>query len=134
MRDDHGSNRTSIRPGHDPGPSPASIDPRLVDVRLRDPRLTVGLLIAFAFAHPGWREAHVGLPAALPDQAAAEASGSPCDDHEGFHRLDGRSYLDRTTLTPMPGGTVTQVIEVSREGGRSWEVTFDARYLISEGG
>ena len=41
---------------------------------------------------------------------------------------DGSRYLDRTTLTPEPGGTVRQVIEASRDQGRSWTVVFDGRY------
>jgi hypothetical protein len=41
---------------------------------------------------------------------------------------DGTSHLDRTTLTPLPGGRVHQVIEVSRDGGKKWEVTYDAEY------
>lgn len=45
----------------------------------------------------------------------------------------GRTYLDRTTLTPMPDGSVEQVIEVSRDGGKRWQVTFDARYVKPEG-
>lgn len=41
---------------------------------------------------------------------------------------NGRSYLDRTTLTPLPDGRVWQRIEVSRDRGRTWETTFDAEY------
>ena len=37
--------------------------------------------------------------------------------------------LDRTTLTPMPGGRVRQLIEISRNGGTSWITTFDAIYV-----
>lgn len=40
----------------------------------------------------------------------------------------GGSYLDRTTLTPIPGGRVRQVIEVSRDEGTTWSVVFDAVY------
>lgn len=36
--------------------------------------------------------------------------------------------LDRTTLTPVRDGTVRQVIEISRDGGTTWSVTFDAVY------
>jgi hypothetical protein len=43
------------------------------------------------------------------------------------HR-DGTSHLDRTTLTPLTGDRVRQVIEISRDGGKTWEVTFDAEY------
>jgi hypothetical protein len=38
------------------------------------------------------------------------------------------TVLDRTTLTPRPDGTVRQVIEVSRDGGTTWETGFDAIY------
>jgi len=41
---------------------------------------------------------------------------------------DGRSYLDRTTLTPLDDGSVRQHIEISRDG-ETWETTFDARYV-----
>jgi hypothetical protein len=41
---------------------------------------------------------------------------------------DGTSYLDRTTLTPLTGDRVRQVIEISRDGGKTWQVTFDAEY------
>jgi quercetin dioxygenase-like cupin family protein len=40
----------------------------------------------------------------------------------------GGSYLDRTTLTPLPDGRVRQLIEISRDRGESWESTFDALY------
>ena len=42
--------------------------------------------------------------------------------------LDGKSHLDRTTLTPLPGGRVHQVIEISRDAGKTWETVFDAEY------
>ena len=41
----------------------------------------------------------------------------------------GRSVLDRTTLTPLPGGRVRQVIEQSEDGGRTWRTGFDAVYV-----
>lgn len=37
--------------------------------------------------------------------------------------------LDRTTLTPMTGGKVRQLIEISRNGGMTWITTFDAIYV-----
>jgi hypothetical protein len=42
----------------------------------------------------------------------------------------GRTYLDRTTLTPQEGGRVKQVVEVSRDGGSTWKTTFDAVYIL----
>ena len=44
---------------------------------------------------------------------------------------DGRTILDRTTLTPMPGGEVRQLIEISADGGITWQATFDGRYRRS---
>lgn len=41
---------------------------------------------------------------------------------------DGRTILDRTTLTPMKDGRVHQVIEDSKDGGTSWVSGFDANY------
>ncbi len=41
---------------------------------------------------------------------------------------DGKSHLDRTTLTPLAGGRVHQTIEVSRDSGTSWKMVFDAEY------
>lgn len=42
--------------------------------------------------------------------------------------LDGKSHLDRTTLTPLAGGRVHEVIELSRDNGKTWETVFDAEY------
>lgn len=40
----------------------------------------------------------------------------------------GQSYLDRTTLTPLEGGDVRQLIEISTDAGANWRPVFDARY------
>jgi|SRR5664279_4106445 hypothetical protein len=40
----------------------------------------------------------------------------------------GGSHFDRTTLQPMSGGRVRQTIEISRDGGKSWEIVYDAEY------
>ena len=37
-------------------------------------------------------------------------------------------WLDRTTLTPLENGEVRQVIEISRDGGETWNPTFDGVY------
>ena len=42
--------------------------------------------------------------------------------------LNGGSHLDRTTLTPLTQDKVHQVIEISRDAGKTWEVVFDAEY------
>lgn len=38
-------------------------------------------------------------------------------------------YLDRTTLIPLPGGRVRQVIEISIDGGVTWNAGFDGLYI-----
>ncbi|HEV2644653.1 MAG TPA: hypothetical protein VGT98_18210 [Candidatus Elarobacter sp.] len=43
------------------------------------------------------------------------------------------TVLDRTTLTPRPDGTVRQVIEVSVDGGATWNTGFDAIYTRGGG-
>jgi hypothetical protein len=41
---------------------------------------------------------------------------------------DGREIPDRTTLTPLSDGTVHQVIEYSKDHGKTWVTSFDAIY------
>lgn len=57
------------------------------------------------------------------------------DPPEGSVRFQGvvrhqasDPWLDRTTLTPLENGQVRQLIEVSEDGGESWNPTFDAVY------
>jgi hypothetical protein len=56
-------------------------------------------------------------------------------DEEGAMRFEGErtapggdAVPTRMSLTPLPGGTVRQVIEESRDGGATWQVGFDAVY------
>jgi hypothetical protein len=42
---------------------------------------------------------------------------------------DGRAFLDRTTLTPLEDGRVRQVIEISANGGETWQQRFDGTYV-----
>ena len=46
----------------------------------------------------------------------------------GHAYVGDRVLADRTTLTPLPGGRVRQVIEQSRDGV-DWRVGFDAVYV-----
>jgi hypothetical protein len=43
-------------------------------------------------------------------------------------RTGGEAYLDRTTLTPNPDGTVRQWIQISTDNGEMWTTVFDAIY------
>ena len=42
---------------------------------------------------------------------------------------DGSHVLDRTTLAPLSENRVQQIIEQSRDGGETWQKTFDAVYV-----
>ena len=45
------------------------------------------------------------------------------------HALAGAERIpDRTTLAALADGSVSQLIEHSRDGGTTWEVSFDAIY------
>lgn len=68
-------------------------------------------------------------PGGLKEKRLVEGYGGPGVRFQGEIPLgDGESYLDRTTLLPQQNGTVRQIIEISRDGGESWETTFDAVY------
>ena len=45
---------------------------------------------------------------------------------------DGRSVLDRTTLTPLEDGRVRQLIEWSRDGGVNWQESFHGVYVPAD--
>ena len=38
------------------------------------------------------------------------------------------AWLDRTTLTPVSGGEIRQLIEISHDNGETWSATFDGVY------
>jgi len=42
---------------------------------------------------------------------------------------DGKKILDRSTLKPVSADRVHQRIELSRDGGKTWEVDWDADYV-----
>ena len=47
---------------------------------------------------------------------------------QGSYSVSGQQVEDRTTLLPLPDGTVKQVIERSMDGGRTWNTGFSAIY------
>jgi hypothetical protein len=46
---------------------------------------------------------------------------------------DGKKILDRSTLKPLSADRVHQRIELSRDGGKTWEVNWDADYVRQKG-
>lgn len=43
--------------------------------------------------------------------------------------FEGESFPDRTTLTKNPDGSISQLIEFSSDGGKTWQTGFEARYV-----
>lgn len=87
------------------------------------------------YVGPGgrWQQVWVTVAATRPG-GTKEKAERPAPDDGGMRfegRIEGRdgtTWLDRTTLTPLPDGSVRQLIEVSMDGGESWRATFDAVY------
>jgi hypothetical protein len=80
-----------------------------------------------------WRQVWVTTGATQPGGVKEKRLAERLDD--GSVRFVGEipvagggSYLDRTTLTPLEGGRVRQLIEISTDDGRTWQATFDAVY------
>jgi hypothetical protein len=76
-----------------------------------------------------WKQVWIQPPAVVKEKLSRPQP-------EGAVRFEGRVFLpdgreipDRTTLTPLPDGRVRQVIEFSRDAGRTWTVGFDAIYV-----
>lgn len=76
-----------------------------------------------------WVTGRAAAPGGVKEKTLIETSESGGLRFQGTIPLaSGGSYLDRTTLTPLAGGEVRQLIEISRDGGRTWKPTFDAIY------
>lgn len=77
-----------------------------------------------------WVTARATRPGGLKEKTLVADYGGPGVRFQGRVALpDGRSVLDRTTLTPLDGGRVRQVIETSSDEGETWQVGFDAVYV-----
>src|SRR6185369_8880831 len=48
-------------------------------------------------------------------------------------RKDGTKVLDRSTLKPLSADRVHQLLELSRDGGKTWEVSWDVVYVRQKG-
>jgi hypothetical protein len=58
----------------------------------------------------------------------AQRNGATPLSREHLYR-NGWKELYRGTWTPQPDGTVRQLLEQSRDGGQTWYVWFDGKYV-----
>jgi len=80
-----------------------------------------------------WVTARATRPGGLKEKTMVADYGGPGVRFQGRVALpDGSGVLDRTTLTPLDGGRVRQVIETSSDEGETWQVRFDAVYVPSD--
>jgi hypothetical protein len=76
-----------------------------------------------------WIQVWVGDSGATKQRQSLEHLPSGAVIFEGeVAQMDGGSHRDRSTVTPLAGGGVHQVIEISRDHGKSWQTVFDAEY------
>lgn len=81
-----------------------------------------------------WVTARATRPGGLKEKTLVAGFGGPGVRFQGRIPLpEGEYVLDRTTLTPMEGGRVRQVIETSSDGGETWSEGFDAVYVPVSG-
>ena len=90
-------------------------------------------LFYFSPALAEWRQVWVtetpGAPGGVKEKTLVERlEGGGVRFQGDIPAPGGGSYLDRTTLTPLPDGTVRQLIERSVDGGATWQSGFDAIY------
>lgn len=86
-------------------------------------------LFYFVRARHEWKQVWVAPGSIKEKHLVATLPGGAVRFQGDLPMSDGSFVLDRTTLTPMPDGSVRQLIEQSRDGGSTWRTTFDARYL-----
>jgi hypothetical protein len=76
-----------------------------------------------------WRQVWVTDAGPMKEKRLVKDFPSPGIRFAGeIRRKSGELVHDRTTLTPLPDGSVRQVIEQSTDGGKTWRTGFDAIY------
>lgn len=77
-----------------------------------------------------WVTQNATMPGGLKEKTLVETLEDGSLRFQGTVSLPGGgSYMDRTTLVPLPDGRVRQVIETSDDDGATWQVRFDAVYV-----
>jgi hypothetical protein len=81
-----------------------------------------------------WVTANATAPGGLKEKTLIETLPDGSLRFQGVVRLqDGRTYLDRTTLSPLAAERVRQHIEISADDGVTWQSRFDAIYVRPSG-
>lgn len=75
-----------------------------------------------------WVTDHARLPGGTKEKTLIHAKDGMAQFQGAVSVGAGQTVLDRTTLSTMPGGDVSQVIEISRDDGRTWTRQYDAVY------
>jgi hypothetical protein len=80
-----------------------------------------------------WVTQNATVTGGVKEKTLVERPGEGAVRFQGrIRQPDGTSYLDRTTLTPLPDGTVRQVIELSNDEGETWRSVWDSIYRSKE--
>lgn len=77
-------------------------------------------LFFFDWSKKKWKQVWVTSEGAFKEKTQIEAPAGSIRLQGEVPRKDGGVALDRTTLTALPDGRVSQVIERSTDGGTSW--------------
>jgi hypothetical protein len=90
------------------------------------------------YVHPGtktWKQVWVTGSGSVKEKQMTAAPQPRAVSFAGESFLpDGTAMPDRTTLIRLANGTVRQIIEQSRDGGKTWQTTFDAVYTLRKPG
>lgn len=71
--------------------------------------------------HQVWVTPHATMAGGIKQKKLIESFDDGGVRFQGtITKADGTTYLDRTTLRPMPDGTVSQHIQLSSDGGETW--------------
>ena len=78
-------------------------------------------LFYFHAPSQSWKQVSITNTGQVKEKVLLASFPGPGVRFQGEMTRDGRKYLDRTTLEPLPDGRVRQVIEVSFDNGVNWD-------------
>lgn len=79
-----------------------------------------------------WVTANAPTPGGQKEKELIYARTDSLLIFQGTYRIDQASVLDRTLLRKVSDGEVNQTIQLSRDGGQSWQTTFVGIYRRPE--